>query len=85
MLLPPAYVVQRKGNIFGLFVCPMPGGGGRERVTPSFVTGLSQGCHGTGKTGNLKVPFPDSENTENLLKNIKTYFYTEFTTSTGNS
>ena len=45
---------------------------------------LLQGCHGTGKTGNLKSIFPDRENTGNLLKNIKNMFlHREFTTNTG--
>ena len=33
-----------------------------------------QGCHGTGKTGNLEVHFPDRENTMNLPKDTKKIF-----------
>ena len=40
-----------------------------------------QGCHATGKTGNLKVHFPDRENTGNLLKNM--FLHKEFTINTG--
>ena len=37
-----------------------------------------------GKTGNLKVHFPDRENTGNLLKDIKNMFlHREFTSNTG--
>ena len=30
----------------------------------------SHGCHGTGKTGNLKFIFPDSDNTGNLSVSV---------------
>ena len=68
-----------EGNVFTV-VChfDMGGGGGWYEV-PS-----EQGCHGTGKTGNLKVHFSRQGKHREFAKNIKNMFlHREFTTNTG--
>ena len=48
------------------------------------VNELDQGCHSTGKTGNLEVHFSRQEKHREFAKNIKNMFlHREFTTNTG--
>ena len=43
-----------------------------------------QGCHGTGKTGNLEVPFSRQGKHREFAKSIKNMFlHREFTNNTG--
>ena len=42
-----------------------------------FSARSDQGCHGTGKTGNLEVPFSRQGKHREFAKNIKNMFFTQ--------
>ena len=54
----------------------------RDTYLDQPVVIQEQGCHGTGKTGNLEVDFSRQENTGNLPKILNIWFYTGNLTST---